>query len=158
MVTLFLCFIIQFVIAIVCLAVISTDSRSSLLKAGWHELTNETIRDTQFKYDCCGFDNISTDDPTCPKTADKTCFHIIRQSVIYALNTAGGVALAFCFTNVNSLRSYFIATCCFLVKCVSHAFFCFVLLLPKIKQLLGIWLAVRYRNLRDPKYNPTLFM
>lgn len=102
MVLLSICFIIQFVIACVCLGVVSVNSQTDLLFSGWKKLSKETIKETQFKYNCCGFSNatISHNDPTCPATANKPCFEAVKKSVVKALEITGGLALGFSFTNV----------------------------------------------------------
>jgi len=125
MVTLSICFIIQFVIACVCLGVVSVNSQTDLLFSGWQELSDKTIEETQFKYNCCGFNNVTFDRPhvKCPATADIFCFEAVKESVVKALEITGGIALAFSFMN-----------------------------------LFGVWLAMRFRNQRDPKANPNAFL
>lgn len=106
---LLICFIIQFVIAIVCLALISNSSRYDLLQTGWANLDNETRRHTEFKYNCCGFDNsdylkfkLKTEYMSeCPSTAEEPCFHALESSISKALKATGICALIFSFTNVT---------------------------------------------------------
>ena len=105
-----ICFIIQFVIACVCLGVVSVNSQTDLLFSGWKKLSPQTIEETQYKYNCCGFNNvtISRNDPTCPVTANKPCFEAVKKSVVKALEITGGIALGFSFTHVNTPFSFFI--------------------------------------------------
>lgn len=126
MLTLLMCFIIQFVIACVCLGVISVNSRTDLLYSGWKKLSYNTIDETQHKYDCCGFNStvvIDNRGPKCPVTATKPCLEAVKESVVKALEITGGIAMAFSFIN-----------------------------------LFGVWLAMRFRNQRDPKANPNAFL
>lgn len=110
MLMLLICFIIQFVIAIVCLALISNSSRYDLLQTGWANLDNETRRHTEFKYNCCGFDNsdylkfkLKTEYMSeCPSTAEEPCFHALESSISKALKATGICALIFSFTNVTT--------------------------------------------------------
>ena len=104
MVFLSLSFIIQFIIAICCLAIISVNSKDDLLLRGWQKLSDRVINETQIKYNCCGFNEnaaLNIGRPACPKTANKPCFEIVKDSVRRALNITGGLALTFSFINVR---------------------------------------------------------
>lgn len=120
-----LCFLIQFIIACVCLGIVSVNSQRNLLFSGWQKLSDRTIEETQYKYNCCGFNNITVDShhPKCPSTATKPCFETVKHSVVKALEITGGIALTFSFINI-----------------------------------LGVWMAMRFRNQRDPKANPNAFL
>lgn len=103
---LLICFIIQFVIACVCLAIISSSSQYDLLETGWTKLNVETKRETEFKYNCCGFNNteyfqLKSNTSDCPPQADKPCFYALRETIAKALKATGIIALIFSFTNVS---------------------------------------------------------
>jgi len=100
---LFLCFVIQFIIACVCLGVVSVNSQAEFLNEGWEKLSDATINETQNKFNCCGFKSLPLDAnrASCPRSAVKTCFEAVRYSVAESLKISGIVALIFCFTNVS---------------------------------------------------------
>lgn len=98
-----LSFLIQFIIAVICLAIISVNSQADLLLKGWKKLSYQTIEDTQTKHNCCGFNNMTIIDPSqprCPLNANKPCLEVIQDSVAKALNVSGAIALTFSFINV----------------------------------------------------------
>jgi hypothetical protein len=101
MFTLMLCFLIQFIIACVCLGIIPENSQTALLEVAWNKLDTETIRETQIKNNCCGFVQMNSSRVECPITADKPCVQIVRDSVAQALKTTGIIGLLFSFINVN---------------------------------------------------------
>lgn len=102
MVTLSLCFVLQFIIAIACLAVVSVDSQADFLKSAWMKLSDETINETQNKFNCCGFSSFDDEKRVaCPKAADKPCFEVVKDSVTKALQITGIVGLIFSFINVS---------------------------------------------------------
>ena len=108
---LFLCFIIQFIIACVCLGVVSVNSQFEFLNAGWKKLSEATRNETQQKFNCCGFKffpSNEADRTTCPRNANKPCFDAVQYSVAESLKISGIVALIFCFTNVSSFVYFFI--------------------------------------------------
>ncbi len=99
-----LCFVIQFIIACACLAVVSVNSQFDFLNSGWQKLSNETIQETQVKFKCCGFNSFKdTPRVKCPSIYEKPCFEAVRDSVAKALKISGIVGLIFCFTNVSFL-------------------------------------------------------
>jgi len=103
MFTLLLCFLIQFIIACVCLGIISENSQTALLEVAWNKLDTETIRETQIKNNCCGFVQMNSTRVECPSTANKPCAQIVRDSVAKALKTTGIVGLLFSFINVTTM-------------------------------------------------------
>jgi hypothetical protein len=69
-------------------------------------LSDKTIEETQNKYNCCGFNNdtsFNLNEPKCPVTAKISCFEIVRDSVVKALEVTGSIALVFSFINVFAL-------------------------------------------------------
>ena len=110
---LLLCFIIQFIIACVCLGVVSVNSQFEFLNAGWKKLSDATINETQEKFNCCGFNSFPSneaDRASCPRTANTTCVDAVRYSVAESLKISGIVALIFCFTNVSICFFNFVYT------------------------------------------------
>ena len=111
MVMLAIGFIIQFVIAIVCLAFISINSQKDLLAAVWSKLNDQTIKDTQYRYHCCGFlDSTNTQETrsACPAGATTPCYEQVKGDVAKAFELTGILALIFSFTNVSTLSLPFI--------------------------------------------------
>jgi hypothetical protein len=99
-----LSFIIQFVIAVVCLAVISMNSEASLLSVAWYKLSFDTKKEIQIRNNCCGFNSTQIDnqsEPPCPTNANKPCLSFIQESVAKALKVSGAIALTFSFINVR---------------------------------------------------------
>jgi len=130
MVMLGLCFIIQFVIAVVCLAVITYNAQYDILQASWNKLSERTRHDTQKKYNCCDFTRNSSsltpeekDAKGCLPDAEANCYDIVKDGVTKGLKVTGACALVFSFINLS-----------------------------------GICLAKRFRNQRNPKYNPNMFL
>jgi len=130
MIILFLVFLIQFFVAVACLAM--TDKQiSATVKKGWETTSNETRCAAQIRFNCCGFDKSNSQfAPDCPgfKCSEHApCWssgsESMRHTVEDALQAAGAVGLFFSFT-----------------------------------EILGIWFAMRYRNLKDPRANPNAFL
>lgn len=134
MVILFIVFLFQFGISCSCLAM-NRGQQEALLSSAWGILVNNTRMDLESQLNCCGLlkDNSSQsqfeqDWVNCP---------------------------ALCKTNNNC------PTCGSLM--LDHAtealeilggvglFFSFT-------EILGVWLAVRYRNQKDPRANPSAFL
>ncbi|XP_043193380.1 tetraspanin-13-like isoform X2 [Amphibalanus amphitrite] len=124
MVVLFLLFIIQFSVACACLAV-KGPQRRQLAEFGWRHASNDTKRDAQNHFGCCGFDttqfnasNPMTDHPACPAvccpgtTPEECCLvgpacigctscaNLITDSMESGLNAGGGIGLFFSFTEI----------------------------------------------------------
>ena len=100
-----LCFILQFILGIVCLAVVGYNQQYSLLLTSWQKLSYSTVRKAQIKYDCCGFNLTSLpmdkEAAGCPDTAQTNCYEIVKDGVTKGLTVTGGIALAFSFLNVS---------------------------------------------------------
>uniref|UniRef100_A0A915KXB4 Tetraspanin-31 n=1 Tax=Romanomermis culicivorax TaxID=13658 RepID=A0A915KXB4_ROMCU len=136
MIVLFVVFLVQFFVAIACLA-ISNQHIKRGLEHGWQIASNETKCFAERSFDCCHFGEYKS--PICPTVSFTFCamypihwqcttdkdicnekfFHAAHDS----LHTAGGLGLFFSFT-----------------------------------EIIGIWLAMRFRNLKDPRANPNLFL
>jgi hypothetical protein len=101
-----LCFVIQFAIAVACLAVISTNSQHDLLEMSWKKLDAKTIEEKQIEFKCCGFSKNSSEivpesGIPCPAVYTGSCFEIVKDSVTKGLKLCGSIALIFSFLNVS---------------------------------------------------------
>ena len=106
-------FLIQFIIAIVCLAFISVNSQKDILDKVWRQLSDDTIAQTQHKYKCCGFLNATStveNRNRCGVTTISSsssslyslppCYEQVKEDVTKAFELTGIIALIFSFTNV----------------------------------------------------------
>ncbi|MCJ8741942.1 hypothetical protein PDJAM_G00076600 [Pangasius djambal] len=134
MVILFIVFLFQFGVSCSCLAM-NQDQKEKLMTSTWSMMSNKTRLDLEYKLDCCGLFN---------STAEQHVF-----------DTDLGLCKANCLNTQNCL------TCG--QKMLQHAsealrilggvglFFSFT-------EILGVWLAMRYRNQKDPRANPSAFL
>nr|CAB3267301.1 tetraspanin-13 [Phallusia mammillata] len=144
-VVLFLLFIIQFSVSIACLAVSEKQVENAIEKVWTSDSTdglkNNTIKDAEKYFTCCGWEtNNSTE---CQQR--KEC-----QSPTPTVSDT-----------VTTDRQLTCRTCSEVIPYqISHAleasggvglFFSFT-------EMLGVWLAVRFRNQKDPKANPSQFL
>ncbi|KAI1891088.1 hypothetical protein AGOR_G00160300 [Albula goreensis] len=133
MVILFLVFLFQFGVSCSCLAM-NRGQQETLLNTTWNMMSNDTRLSLEKQLDCCGLLNT---------TASEAQFKID-----YTL----------CAAPCKSKKCY---TCG--EKMLQHSaevlkilggvglFFSFT-------EILGVWLAVRYRNQKDPRANPSAFL
>lgn len=128
MIILFLVFLIQFFVAVACLA-ISEPQLTTIIEKAWklESLSNSTRITAAKHFSCCNPPLICSEDSVdwcgAPKASCEDCFTVIPQSSKTALHVAGAVGLFFSFT-----------------------------------EFFGVWLTLRFRNLRDPKYNNRNFI
>ncbi|MBN3307177.1 TSN31 protein, partial [Amia calva] len=134
MVILFLVFLIQFGVSCSCLA-INREQQEKLLNASWGLMGNETRRDLETRLNCCGLLNVTrsraqfnSDVFTCNATCKKTG----------ACPSCGELMLQHSTEALQILGGV-------------GLFFSFT-------EILGVWLAVRYRNQKDPRANPSAFL
>ncbi|XP_035658716.1 tetraspanin-31-like [Branchiostoma floridae] len=134
MVILFLLFIIQFSISCACLA-FSTTYKEQLLKFGWNHSATATRADTQKAFNCCGLYNSTSADPKDPVCTSLPCAKDSSPancpSCMQKLLPTLGTALR--------------------VSGGVGLFFSFT-------EIVGVWLAVRFRNQKDPRANPSAFL
>lgn len=133
MVVLFLVFIFQFGVSCSCLA-LNQSQQEQLLNATWAKMSNNTKIELENTLNCCGLVNDSS--------------HTEQFQKDFVSCTA-------------ECRSQHCQTCGW--KMLQHAgealkilggvglFFSFT-------EILGVWLAVRYRNQKDPRANPSAFL
>jgi len=100
----------------------------STVKAGWDSASNETLCIAQKRYDCCGLDP----DSKAPDCLDFTC--------------SGSRERGDCWSHMQTP----VADALQAAGGVG-LFFSFT-------EIVGIWLAMRYRNLKDPRANPNAFL
>lgn len=145
MVILFLIFFIQFAIACACLA-LSDAQKKKIISSGWNKVDDTLKGKCQTGLDCCGLNDHDYDHPSCRK-----------------LECCAGSEEPCCTGNKNSTAS---------VKCPCEScmekgkqavnttlnsagglglFFSFT-------EIIGVCLAIRYRNQKDPRANPSAFL
>ncbi|ELT91861.1 hypothetical protein CAPTEDRAFT_149628 [Capitella teleta] len=156
MIVLFILFLIQFAVACAMLA-LNEVQRKQIAKWGWARLASDKdqsmLDKTQRSLDCCGFEepNLEKDHPACGNVSQLACC---------------SSATAACCTGVYAGNSTDIPECpcdtCWkvigdhmneAVKTVGgiSLFFSFT-------EMIGVWLALKYRNLKDPRANPSAFL
>lgn len=104
MLLLSICFLVQFVIACVCLGFISVNSKLDILSNSWKTMSSSQKQDIQLKYKCCQFDEESflqkKNTLECQENANGPCYIFLRESVKSGLRTTGIIALIFSFIDV----------------------------------------------------------
>ncbi|XP_038077061.1 tetraspanin-31-like isoform X1 [Patiria miniata] len=134
MVILFLVFLIQISVSIACLA-LGKDQRNKLVKASWDNSGPETKADIQKGLDCCGFNGNDTTHPDCAKL---TCCKGKEQMNCSSCEPCDTKLDAVFYQGLHYSGGV-------------GLFFSFT-------ELIGVWLAVRYRNQKDPRANPSAFL
>lgn len=109
MVVLFILFIIQFSIACACLAVDDATRRQLALK-GWDSSSNQTRKEVEDAFKCCGFLNSTLPSPdfdlclknNCNNSTDScpTCDVKLDSIIRYGFRISGGMGLFFSFTEI----------------------------------------------------------
>lgn len=133
MVILFIVFLFQFGVSCSCLA-INRKQQETLLISAWGMLPNETKIDLENKLDCCGL--LRTNNTLAQFELDmQNCKAPCKQNNCH---TCGDKML----DRGNDV-----------LKILGGVglFFSFT-------EILGVWLAVRYRNQKDPRANPSAFL
>ncbi|XP_068604855.1 tetraspanin-31 [Brachionichthys hirsutus] len=133
MVILFVVFLFQFGVSCSCLAM-KRPQQETLLKTAWGMLTNETKIDLEVQLDCCGLLN-GTDSPALFKQDVESCTALCKKTSCF---TCGDMMLTHASEALRILGGV-------------GLFFSFT-------EILGVWLAGRYRNQKDPRANPSAFL
>ncbi|XP_067685841.1 tetraspanin-13-like isoform X1 [Haliotis asinina] len=153
MIILFVLFLIQFALACACLAV-NTEQKENIAKQGWMMASASTREDVQRNFNCCGYNDQqlnSTDRLGYPPCKTSACCSSPEHSD------------AFCCTGKTSNSS---TPCpcetCF-VKLQNEIYSAFTMtggvgLFFSFTEIIGVWLAMRYRNQKDPRANPSAFL
>jgi len=147
MVILFLIFFIQFAIACACLA-LSDDQKKKVVTTAWNAVHNNTREDYQVALNCCG---LAANDakqhvyPPCGKSAcckgsqSPCCTGDYAASTIKCpCDTCLKAGEKTVNTSLNSAGGL-------------GLFFSFT-------EIIGVCLAIRYRNQKDPRANPSAFL
>uniref|UniRef100_A0A914X2G5 Tetraspanin-31 n=1 Tax=Plectus sambesii TaxID=2011161 RepID=A0A914X2G5_9BILA len=127
MIILFCVFLVQFFIAVACLGAVNEEHIKTLVQEGWHRSRNDTLWDAEKNFNCCGLSD-STTGINCNKLP---CFN------------DGGCSPCLAIITKRSSDNLQLAGGIGL-------FFSFT-------EILGIWLTMRYRNLKDPRADPNLY-
>lgn len=128
MIVLFLVFVVQFSVSCACLA-INKDQQNQLLEIGWNK-SEATQADVEKTLNCCGFSHVNPNG-----TCAASCFN--KQplssctSCSHIIEQYAGDVLRF----VGGIGLFF-----------------------SFSEILGVWLAHRYRNLKDPRTNAGAFL
>ncbi|KAG7278477.1 hypothetical protein CRUP_038772 [Coryphaenoides rupestris] len=136
MVILFIVFLFQFGVSCSCLA-INRGQQETLLISAWGMLHNETKVDLENKLDCCGLLNTNA-------TATARA-----QFDLDVLNCKAPCKQKSCLTCGDKMLNR--GNDVLKILGGVGLFFSFT-------EILGVWLAVRYRNQKDPRANPSAFL
>jgi len=128
MCVLFLIFIIQFSVSCAALGINEKDERE-LLQAGWNTSDNNTKFDAEKIFNCCGLNNI-TEGISCEKLP---CSQGTSTCDPCMAKITEKIDTAFDAAGVVGLLFSF-------------------------TEFIGIWLAARFRNHKDPRANPSAFL
>ncbi|KAM4610878.1 tetraspanin-31 [Polymixia lowei] len=136
MVILFIIFLFQFGVSCSCLAM-NRGQQETLLTSTWGVLDNKTKEDLETQIDCCGLLNTTAtriqfeeDLLSCPAPC--------KETPTRECSSCGGIMLHHATEALKILGGV-------------GLFFSFT-------EILGVWLAVRYRNQKDPRANPSAFL
>ncbi|KAG7237887.1 hypothetical protein INR49_031680 [Caranx melampygus] len=134
MVILFIVFLFQFGVSCSCLAM-NRGQQEALLNSAWRILENKTKTDLEIQLNCCGLLNV---------TSSVTQFELDVQSCPALCKKESE-----CFSCGDKMLNH--ATEALKILGGVGLFFSFT-------EILGVWLAVRYRNQKDPRANPSAFL
>jgi len=147
MVILFLIFFIQFAIACACLA-LSDDQKKKIISSGWGKVSADTKERCQTTLNCCGLDNVDDlkSHPACRKSA---CCHGSTAPCCTGNSTLSATTKCPCESCLKAGEETVNTT-------LNSAgglglFFSFT-------EIIGVCLAIRYRNQKDPRANPSAFL
>ncbi|XP_035512741.1 tetraspanin-31 [Morone saxatilis] len=132
MVILFIVFLFQFGVSCSCLAM-NRGQQVTLLNSAWGMLEDNTKTDLENQLNCCGLLNVTN------SRFDQdvqNCTALCKKD-------------ASCFTCGDMMLNH--ATEALKILGGVGLFFSFT-------EILGVWLAVRYRNQKDPRANPSAFL
>ncbi|KAL9966502.1 hypothetical protein ACROYT_G024587 [Oculina patagonica] len=129
-------FIILFSVSVAALSITSSQQHA-LLKKAWGSIGNTTKQDVQRLGNCCGFENMNStsDHPSCEKL--ECC-----KVKAYTCHD--------CSTCYNYLMENGLDTLKNAVGGIGLFF--------SLTMFVGIYLAFRYRHLKDPRANPSAFL
>ncbi|XP_068186698.1 tetraspanin-31 [Antennarius striatus] len=134
MVILFVVFLFQFGVSCSCLAM-NRSQQETLLKSAWGLLEDKVKIDLEIQLDCCGLLNSTDTQAQFEKDLHNCTALCKKKNVCY---TCGDMMLIHASEALKILGGV-------------GLFFSFT-------EILGVWLAVRYRNQKDPRANPSAFL
>ncbi|XP_043980480.1 tetraspanin-31 [Gambusia affinis] len=134
MVILFIVFLFQFGVSCSCLAM-NRGQQVVLLNSTWGMLNNKTKINLEDQLDCCGLLNVSN---------SRSQFDEDVRNCKAPCTARGG-----CLSCGDKMLNH--ATEVLKILGGVGLFFSF-------SEILGVWLAVRYRNQKDPRANPSAFL
>ncbi|KAL4228790.1 Tetraspanin-13 [Mactra antiquata] len=154
MIILFILFLLQFSLGCACLAV-NKDQEISLVRNGWMAADAKLKDNIQYKLDCCGFEdwnlNISLplghpacDTATCCHNSDAKCCKGDVGDIVTAEEDDCP-----CVTCLERFKPRIHEA--FSITGGIGLFFSFT-------EIVGVWLALRYRNMKDPEADPSAFL
>lgn len=132
MIILGLVFIFQFGISCSCLA-INRSKQTDVINASWWVMSNSTRHELERSFDCCGLFN-----RTAPYPQDDTSCGAMCKTRSSACQMCGEKFLKHSDKALKILGGV-------------GLFFSFT-------EILGVWLAMRFRNQKDPRANPSAFL
>lgn len=135
MVILFIVFLFQFGVSCSCLAMNSTQQKA-LLSSAWGMLESKTRMDLENQLNCCGLYSVNANQVQIEYDGLDTCPALCMKTG--NCFTCGGLMLNHATEALKILGGV-------------GLFFSFT-------EILGVWLAVRYRNQKDPRANPSAFL
>ncbi|GAA6216746.1 tetraspanin-31 [Lates calcarifer] len=134
MVILFIVFLFQFGVSCSCLAM-NRGQQETLLNSAWGMLENKTKTDLEVQLNCCGL--LNGNDSRAEFEQDlQNCPALCKKKNL-------------CFSCGDKMLNH--ATEALKILGGVGLFFSFT-------EILGVWLAVRYRNQKDPRANPSAFL
>ncbi|TDH10207.1 hypothetical protein EPR50_G00072640 [Perca flavescens] len=133
MVILFIVFLFQFGVSCSCLAM-NGGQQEALLNSAWGMLNNKTKMDLESQLNCCGLLNT----PESRAQFEQDVAHCTALCKSESCHTCGDLMLTHATVALKILGGV-------------GLFFSFT-------EILGVWLAVRYRNQKDPRANPSAFL
>lgn len=154
MIVLFLLFLLQFSLACACLAV-NSEQEMKIASSAW-SMADDNLKDkVQKQFDCCGFKTVSLNstDPMGHPPCDHTncCIGHSEDDC--------------CSTHKNTTSPDKYRCSCQLcgekLKDKIHDAFSAsggIGLFFSFTEIVGVWLALRYRNQKDPRANPSAFL
>ncbi|PWA24313.1 hypothetical protein CCH79_00018705 [Gambusia affinis] len=149
MVILFIVFLFQFGVSCSCLAM-NRGQQVVLLNSTWGMLNNKTKINLEDQLDCCGLLNVSNSRSQFDEDV-RNCKAVLQKKTVYypyyilqPCTARGG-----CLSCGDKMLNH--ATEVLKILGGVGLFFSF-------SEILGVWLAVRYRNQKDPRANPSAFL
>ncbi|XP_013382393.1 tetraspanin-31 isoform X3 [Lingula anatina] len=153
MLILFLLFLVQFAISCACLAV-NESQQQQIAQAAWKIAEDDLKMKIQELFECCGFDTSSQALPANDSMSHPDCLKI--------KGCVSSGASEFCCNLVNGSKDSCPVEPCFnnLRNDIQTAFKISggIGLFFSFTEIVGVWLAIRFRNQKDPRANPNAFL